>query len=362
MKKIRVAFFGLAHPHVMALYRTVANYPDDFEIIGFAEVPMPSPEPDHYEARRAGMRDKRGVREFADWHDLIAEKPDLAIVNSDNGSREEVCCTLLASGIHVLAEKPMAMTYEAALHMCRVAKEHGIHMLTNWPIAWFPAFRMAKKMLNEGKIGKLLRVTYRSPATWGPFSYSPDGELPPDEVLARSWWYKSENGGGSILDYACYGTVLSTWMFERQAERVSGIAKNFGVTFADVEDYSAMMLDFGDGVGLLEGSWSTYNPGEIPTGPVLYGTDGVIVCDRHTSTVKYYKGRSHKPVPPTEVVDAGLDRQDILLGAHLAQVLRGETEPDEMLSPRLNLAVVAALEAGAISARTGVTVETKRMN
>ncbi len=358
MKKLKVAFFGLAHPHVTALYKTIANYPEDFEIIGFAEVPMPSPEPDQYEARRTGMRDKRGIREFADWQELIVEKPDFAIVNSDNASREEICCTLLAAGIHVLDEKPMAVSLAAAQHMCAVAEENGVKMLTNWPIAWFPAFRIAKRLLDEGKIGRLMRVTYRSPATWGPFSYSPDGELPSDETLARSWWYKKENGGGSILDYACYGAMLSSWMFGKPAERVTAVAKNFCVPFADVEDYSAMLLDFGDGVGLLEGSWSTYNPGEIPTGPVLYGTDGVIVCDRHTSTVKYYKGRSHKPVAPTEVIDAGLDQQATLLGAHLARVLRGEEEPDEVIAPALNLAVVAALEAGAKSAKTGIAEST----
>lgn len=322
---------------------------------------MPSPDPDYYESRRTSLRDKCGFREYADWHDLIAEKPDFAIVNSDNSSREDICCTLLSAGIHVLDEKPMAMTYDAAAHMVRCAKAHRVMMLTNWPIAWFPSFRMAKQLLDEGRIGKLMRVTYRSPATWGPFSYTPDGQLPPDEALNRSWWYHAENGGGSILDYACYGAMLSTWMFGKQAEQVSCMTKQFSTKFCNVEDYSAMMLDFGDGVGLLEGSWSTYNPGEIPTGPVLYGTDGVIVCDRHTSTVKLYEGRSHKPVEPTQVIDAGLDQQSILLGAHLARVLRKEEVPDELLAPKLNLAVVAALDAGAESARTGVTVKTKRL-
>jgi hypothetical protein len=35
-----------------------------------------------------------------------------------------------------------------------------------------------------------------------------------------------------------------------------------------------MLLDFGDGVGLLEGSWSSFNPAEIPSGPIIYGSDG----------------------------------------------------------------------------------------
>ena len=359
MKKIKTAIFGLAHPHLTSLARTVYNCSDDFELIGFADVPPR--DPNYYESSKKELTERYGLREYSDWQALAAEKPDFAIVTSDNASREEVCCTLLELGIHVLDEKPMAMNYDAAARMYRIAKEKGVHMLTNWPIAWFPTFRLAKQLLDEGRIGKLMRVTYRSPATWGAFSYSRDGILPPEETLLSSWWYHTDRGGGSILDYACYGALLSTWMFGKQAERVSGIAKNFCVQFSDVEDYSAMMLDFGDGVGLLEGSWSTYNCGEVPSGPVLHGTEGTIVCDRHSANVKLYMGKSHQPVPPTEVFEAGKDRQVELLGPHLARVLHGEESPDVILSSELNLSVVAALDAGAESARTGMTVNTKRL-
>ena len=362
MKKIRTAFFGLAHPHCTALLKAINNAPEDFEIIGFAEYPTPSPDPSTYESRKAAFAVKNNVKEYENYLDLIAEAPDFAIVNSDNTSRAELCCLLLSKGIHVLDEKPMAMTFDGALRMYKTAKENGVRMLTNWPIAWFPSFRKAKELYDEGRIGKLMRVTYRSPATWGPFSYAPDGVLPPAEVLSKSWWYKSECGGGSILDYACYGTVLSTWFFGKQAERVMGIAKNFEIPFSNAEDYSAMMLDFGNGVGLLEGSWSTYNPGEIPSGPVLYGTEGVIVCDRHSNITKLYVGRSHAPVAPTEVYEHGKDAQAQLLGPHIAKVLRGEEEAIEMISEELNLSVVAALDAGAESAKTGMAVKTKKFN
>ena len=140
-----------------------------------------------------------------------------------------------------------------------------------------------------------------------------------------------------------------------------GITKQFATSFCDVEDYSAMMLDFGDGVGLLEGSWSTYNCGEVPSGPVLHGTKGTIVCDRYSTLVKIYEGLSHSPKPPVEVIDAGESIQDTMLGSHLAKVIRGEQEPDEMLRADINLSVVAALDAGRESAKTGVTVKTKKM-
>ena len=348
-KKIRVAVFGIVHPHVNMLSKAILAYPDDFEMIGFAEYPIPTKDPVQYEKRR-GMLTELGMKEYA-WQELLAEKPDFALVLSDNGSREELCCMLLERGIHVMDEKPMTPTLEGSLRVMRTAKENGVMMLTNWPIAWLATFRKAKELLDAGRIGRLMRVTYRSPATWGPFSF------PLEEHLKRSWWYTPECGGGSMLDYACYGTVLATLMFGKGAKRVSAIKKNFGVTDVAVEDYSAMILDFGDGVGLLEGSWSTYNPGEIPTGPILYGTEGVIVCDRYSNEVKIYEGRTHKPQPPAEVIVCAEEAQANYLGAHLAAVLKGECQPDIMLSPEINVAVVAALDAGARSAVSGEFAE-----
>ena len=350
MKKIRIGFFGLAHPHSGALLNTVLDNAELFDIVGFAEVPLPPRDPATYEKRRARFIEK-GISEYVDYKELVSQNLELAIVNTDNGSRADVCCELLEAGINVLGEKPMAADYSGAERMYHIAKEKGVFMLTNWPIAWFPPFRLAKKLLDEGRIGKLMRVTYRSPATWGPFSgVANEGD-------ADSWWLKAEQGGGSILDYACYGAMLSTFMFGKPAERVCGISKQFATAFCDVEDYSAMILDFGDGVGLLEGSWSTYNCGEVPSGPVLHGTKGTIVCDRYSTKLKIYEGLSHAPVPPVEVIDAGDSVQDKMLASHIAKVLRGEEEPDEMLRAEINVAVVAALDAGRRSAQTGVYEE-----
>ena len=350
MKKIKVGFFGLAHPHSGILLNAFLNSCEDFEIVGFAEVPLPPRDPNTYEKRRARFIEK-GVCEYGDYKLLAQQGIELAIVNTDNGSRADVCCELLALGINVLSEKPMAMDYEGAKKMYRIAKEKGVFVIVNWPIAWLAPFRLAKKLVDEGRIGKLLRVTYRSPATWGPF---------PEIVRERdadSWWLKAEYGGGSILDYACYGAMLATFMFGKPAKRVYGMSKQFATSFCNVEDYNAMMLDFGEGVGLLEGSWATYNCGEVPSGPVLYGSNGTIVCDRYSTMLKIYEGLSHTPIPPVEVIDAGGSVQNEMLGSHIAKVLRWEEQLDMMLSPEINLSVVAALDAGRKSAETGRCME-----
>ena len=354
MKKIRVAFVGLAHTHAPILGRAIREHIEDYEIVGFAEAPLPIPDMECYTGARALFKDEMGVKEYENWRDLLDVDLDLCIVNSTNASREEICCAFLDKGVHVLDEKPMATDYKGALHMCRSAKEHGVYMLTNWPIAWWQAFHKAKEIVESGRIGKLLRVTYRSPATWGPFSYAKDGRNPPPEVLKEKWWYKDEMGGGSVFDYACYGAMISTYVFGKRAERVMGLVKNLDNPELNVTDFSAMMLDFGDTVGLLEGSWVSYNPGDIPSGPVFYGTEGTIICDRRLTTVKIFDGRNHCMSEPTEIIDAGPDTQHAHFGEHLANIVRGIEKPHPMLTMEINLSVCAALDAGIQSSKTNI--------
>lgn len=355
MNKLKVAFFGMAHPHAGMLRKTLALHTDEVEFLGAADVPPVDDQPYAARLRNLGnATDIADLRIFDDWRELAAKMPDLAVVMSDNRSRGDICCGLLSQKIPTLDEKPMAMDYADAVKIAECAQKNDTPFLTNWPIAWVPAFRIAKELAGSGRIGKVMRVTYRSPATWGPYNLTK-----PTEEKAASWWYRHDRGGGAFLDYACYGTMLATWIFGKRAERVCAMTKNFTAGFSDAEDYSSMMLDFGDGVGLLEGSWLTFNCGQVPSGPVIYGTEGTIVCDRYSNLVKVYVGAEHRPVEPSEVIDAEADRQLDLLGANLIAFLRGKESINEMLTPGINLDVCAALDAGRKSVKSGGFVQTE---
>lgn len=350
MKEIKIAFFGIYHPHLSMLHTTFKKY-ERCTILGYADTPDFD-----------GMTDEERIKEYLGaganemekfgFDELLDKKPDLAVVTSTNAGKTDVCLKILSLGIPVIVEKPMALNYEDAKKLVDCAEKHNTKVITNWPVSWFPAFRLAAKLAKEGKVGKVRRVVYRSPATWGPFSYTPDGENPPEEFLKKTWWYDKKSGGGSILDYACYGAMLSTYIFGHQAKEVKAITKQFDTTFSDVEDYSAMLLDFGDGVGLLEGSWSSYNPAEIPTGPIIYGSDGVIVCDRHSTKVKIYYKKSHKPTEPEEVFDVEV-AYNSKLAENVFNYLDGVKDIDETIDMPLNLQVMYALSEGAKSAEEG---------
>ena len=354
---IRCAIFGIEHMHISSLWASLSAYPDEVSFIGWTDSPCPDDQDHEKKARTSLSRGYDSLKYYPDWLALAAQKPDLALVCTDNSTHAAVACKLMSMGISVVLEKPMAATYSDAKRIIEASKKIDVRLAINWPVAWFPSFNKAKELCDEGRIGQIMRVTYRSPATWGPFSYSKDGKLPPLEELEKTWWYRHECGGGSLLDYACYGTALSTWFFGRRAKSAWGVMNSFSDEAREcgVEDFSAMIYDFGGGIGLLEGSWSTYNCGEIPSGPIIHGTDGTIVCDRHSDILKLYVGKSHSPVGPTEVFECGKSIAGLNFGRNILDHLTLGKPLHPLLEPELNLSVIAALEAGRKSAMSGGT-------
>ncbi len=343
--------------HISALYNSLAKYSDKVKFIGWAASPCPDDQDFEKKARGSLGKAFETLKYYPDWLELANEKPDLALVCTDNSAHAEVACKLMSMGISVVLEKPMAATYADAKRIYDTYSESGAKLAVNWPIAWFPSFNKAKELCDAGRIGRIMRVTYRSPATWGPFSYSKDGILPPVEELEKTWWYRHDRGGGSLLDYACYGTALSTWFFGHRAKNAWGIKNSFAPEAVEtgVEDFSAMFFDFGEGIGLLEGSWSTYNCGEIPSGPIIHGTEGTIVCDRHSNKLKLYTGRAHGHIPPTEVIDCPSSLPELDFGKNILDHLIDGKPLHGLLTPELNLSVIAALDAGRRSAEVGGT-------
>lgn len=348
-KKLRAALIGMSHVHVHNLTRDFQRYPERLEIIGIADVP-PYTDEEREMRIKFNVPECLGLKIWDDYKELLTQDIDVAIVTTDIKDHARVAEEILAMGINVVAEKPMALDMEDARRMYRAAHKSTAELIINWPIAWFPAFRKAKELADSGVIGDVLRVHYRSPSTRGPYQLN---QYTPEE-LSKLWWYKHDRGGGSICDYAGYGCVLSTWITGKTAKRVSGFKKNFFLPFSDVEDYSTFTIDFGDAIGLIEGSWSTMNNGEIATGPVIFGTEGVIVADRFDPVVKVYKDLiPYKPSPiPNEVYETKEIEDNI--AKNVIDHLSDGAPLYDMITLDFNMKAMVAFDAGRRSCESGV--------
>lgn len=114
--------------------------------------------------RRAGEAAARhGVRAFHDAASMLAElQPDLCSVTTsgieNGGDHAGPTLQALDAGSHVLCEKPISNDIDAAETMVRRAAERKLCLGVNMNHRFTPAARLAKRWMEEGRIGQPLFI------------------------------------------------------------------------------------------------------------------------------------------------------------------------------------------------------------
>ena len=350
-KKYRVAAIGFAHVHMDSTLRLFAECQDRVDFIAAADIepkiPSISMERGARNAQLKKAVESYGFKKYDDYEKLLDENQlDIALVCSENSLHPVVMEKILRKGIHVVVEKPLAMTMEGALRIARASRETGAKVITNWPSAWYPAVREAKKLVDSGKIGKLFKFYYRNQDSQGPFSY---GQNLTDPEKGREWWYHAEMGGGAMMDYCCYGSCMAAWFIGHAPIAAYGLKANFNSPFGSADDYAAITIRFPGSVAHLEGSWTTVNSG-VPNGPLLYGLTGTMVV-RLNGNVEVYKTR-HSETPDEIIKSEPLPKDRETLAKETLFYLDSGEPLFPMLDLPLNMAAVSILDAGGRSAQS----------
>lgn len=351
-KKYRIGIVGVAHMHILDNMKPFAAQREKVEWVGVADLPPIFPsvctKPSARGTNLATVMKTYGIeKSYDNYLDLLDQGLDIAMVSCDNAFHCEVVTACLRRGIHVILEKPMATTFGEALAIARAAKFGNAELIVNWPSTWNPSFRTAKALVDEGKVGKVFKFTYRNNASTGPFGY---GQGLTDFEKGDEWWHMEAAGGGAFLDYCCYGACLASWFLGQRPTAAYGLKANFASQYGDAEDYGAVMARYPEAVALLEGSWTTVASG-IPSGPIVYGLEGTLVSD-WTNKVRIYRER-YQP-DKCEIYDAvplPEDRDD------LAKEVFSHFEKGTPLHPTLDMTVnmdaMVVLDAAIRSAKSG---------
>jgi predicted dehydrogenase len=102
-----------------------------------------------------------GVPAFYDAQEMLAAlKPDLCSITTagvENGGDHYVpCIQALQAGAHVLCEKPISNEIPKAREMVSLAHQKGLCLAVNLNHRFNPAHRLAKRWIEEGRLGHLL--------------------------------------------------------------------------------------------------------------------------------------------------------------------------------------------------------------
>jgi predicted dehydrogenase len=92
------------------------------------------------------------------WQKVV-EDPEVDVVDICTPDRlhREVALAAARNGKHVFCEKPLALSLKEAREMHECARDHGVVHMVNFVYRGVPAVQLAKKLIGEGKIGKVLQ-------------------------------------------------------------------------------------------------------------------------------------------------------------------------------------------------------------
>jgi predicted dehydrogenase len=285
MARFRVVGISFDHMHMGDLLRAVHQHPEA-EIVGVFD-----PDP----ARMAAAVAAFGIppeRVFTDFDACMAGGADLAILCSATADHAGHTERLAAHGVNVFVEKPFAASAGEARRMIAAMAAVRRVLAINWPLAWVAAHVTAKRLIDEGVIGRLREVHFHD-GNRGPLFHLADKvEVTPEAVEAAkpgSWWYRRASGGGSLRDYLGYGATLGTWFMDGRAplEVTCTVDQTEGL---EVDQHSVTVLRYDTGLSRMETRWGTFtDPWTIQPQPVcgfvFVGSEGTIASPDYAGQV-----------------------------------------------------------------------------
>ncbi len=179
--------------------------------------------------------DPRTVRACADPAELLADPDvDLVSVCTPTDTHVELAVAALASGKHVLVEKPVALTARAARRLAAAAADAPGLCMPALCVRFWPAWTWLRERVRSGDLGPVRSATFRRLAA--PPAWSPDFYRDP----ART--------GGALFDLHVHDADFARWCFGDPTE----------VTAAGSIDHLTALWRYGpDGPPhvALEGGW-----------------------------------------------------------------------------------------------------------
>lgn len=291
---------------------------------------------DTNQALRERISNEYGCPTYATPDELFSQHElDGVYIFSSNKEGAALALAAIERDIPVMIEKPMAASLSQAEAMLTAAREKKVCLMVNWPFAWWPQMQHAITMAKAGNIGEIWQVKYRA-AHAGP------KELGCSDYFC-DWLFNPElNGAGAMMDYCCYGCVLSSVLLG-VPNTITGIAGQYRPEPLGVEDNALIVMQYPKAIATAEGSWSQI--GKLSAyATAIYGTKGTLIIEPQKkgrlmlATEDQPLGEEVKVQCPLLYLQTATE--------HFVHCVRSGEAPWELCSPNASLQAQSILEAG----------------
>src|SRR6202165_3425758 len=334
---LRVAFAGLVHGHATGCFDQF-QHREDLQVVGIAEADR------QLAAQFAKSYGLAPGLFYSDLEEMLkATHPQAVLAYTNTYDHRRVVEICARYGVHVMMEKPLAVSLEDARAIEKAARAGKIQVLVNYETTWYRSNQAAYDLVHDNAIGEIRKIVVH------------DGHGGPKEIGVGpeflSWLTDPKlNGAGALFDFGCYGADLATWLMDgRRPDSVTAVTQQIKpVVYPRVDDEATIVLSYPRAQAIVQASWNwPFSRKDME----VYGQRGYAI------TVGRDAVRMRLPEKQEISADAKpLEKTKEDSVSYLRAVLLGGLKPEGQSSLDTNVIVTEILGAARQSAATGKTV------
>ena len=183
------------------------------------------------------LQNDMSILRYTDYKSMIQEvKPDLVSIATESGIHAEIALFCIDHGVHVIIEKPMAMSISDANEIIRHSEEKHVKVSACHQNRFNIAVQEMRHALEAGRFGRLSHGSIHVRWNRNQGYY--------DQAPWRGTWAQD---GGALMNQCIHGIDLLRWTFGGEIEEVYGQTRQQFHDDLEAEDVGMAVVKFKNG-------------------------------------------------------------------------------------------------------------------
>ena len=215
------------------------------------------------------------IKQYTDYkHMLEQEDLDLVAIATESGKHAAIALDCIEKGIHVIIEKPIALSLEDADAIITTAECKGVKVCACHQNRFNKSIQKIREALEQERFGRLLHGTAHIRWNRGPAYYQ--------QAPWRGTW---EQDGGALMNQCIHNIDLLRWMMGDEVTEVIAYTDRLNHDYIEAEDLGIALVKFKNGAyGIIEGTTNVY-PANLEETLYIFGEKGTVKAGGHSVNI-----------------------------------------------------------------------------
>jgi len=239
----------------------IAALENDMNIIALCDIV-----PENIEDKFEKLKLPKSIKKYVDYQEMLEyEEIDLIAIATESGNHAKIALDCIKKGIHLIIEKPIALSLADADAIIEAAKGKGVKVCACHQNRFNKSIQKIREAVEAGRFGTLLHGAAHIRWNRGKDYYT--------QAPWRGTW---EQDGGALMNQCIHNIDLLRWMMGDEIVEVVGMTDRLCHDFMEAEDLGLALIRFANGsYGLVEGTTNIY-PENLEETLYIFGEKGTV--------------------------------------------------------------------------------------